>query len=206
MANFGRFHILESVEKKFSDGVKPKPRRHHFLSEFYLNGFARDGMLWLYDREKKEFRRQPPNKTAVEKDYCTVLNKDGEMDFGIEEFLSQIESRAKPVIAKLEARENITPDERFNLACFVSLLMCRTPKFEREIKEISDATHKLVVKEMIPTVEERRRLVEAGHRQLVCSQRRHERRLPAGLRVFGHVEKSPHAICPDGEVGVQLHD
>lgn len=110
-------------------------------------------MLWLYDRERKEFRHQPPNKTAVEKDYYTVLNKDGEKDFGIEEFLSQIESRAKPVIAKLEARENITPDERFNLACFVSLLMCRTPKFEREIEEISDATHKLVAKEMIPTVE-----------------------------------------------------
>ena len=110
-------------------------------------------MLWLYDREKKEFRRQPPKNTAVEKDYYAFENKDGEKDFSIEEYLSKIESQARNTIVKLEAKDAITPDERLYLGHFIALLMVRTPKFDREANQIADAAAKHLVKHSVPTVE-----------------------------------------------------
>ena len=109
-------------------------------------------MLWLYDRERKEFGRQPPNKTAVEKDYYTFLNEKGEKDCSVEEYFSKIESKAKETIAKLEARDSISPEERLNLAHFIAFLMVRSPKFDRVVNEIADAAAKHVVKHAIPTV------------------------------------------------------
>lgn len=110
-------------------------------------------MLWLYDRERKEFRRQSPKNTAVEKDYYTFENENGEKDFSIEEYLSKIESKAKDSIVKLERREIISPEERLYLAHFIALLMVRTPKFDREANQMADAAAKHIVKHAIPTVE-----------------------------------------------------
>ena len=129
------------------------PKRHHFLPEFYLNGFTRDGLLFLYDREKNEYRRQAPRNTAVIGHYYATENDGGEKDYGIEEFLSQIEGKAKPVIIKLEAGDTISHQERLDLACFIASLLTRTPKFERETEYIADTVHKIIAKEMIPTVE-----------------------------------------------------
>jgi Protein of unknown function (DUF4238) len=137
-----------------------KPRRHHFLSEFYLNGFTRDGMLWLYDRERKEFRHQPPKNTAVEKDYYAFENEDGEKDFSIEEYLSKIESRARNTIVKLEAKDSITPDERLYLGHFIALLMVRTPKFDRESNQMADAAAKHLIQHSVPTVEAAAQLLQ----------------------------------------------
>jgi hypothetical protein len=130
-----------------------KPKRHHFLPEFYLNGFTRDGLLWVFDREKSEYRRQPPKNTAVIGHFYAFLNIEGEMDYGLETFFSQIEGNAKQVIEKLEAQERIEPEERVHLAMFIALLFNRVPKFEREIEEITDAAGKALMKEMFPTIE-----------------------------------------------------
>jgi hypothetical protein len=67
------------------------PKRHHFLPEFYLNGFARDGLLWLYDRGRKQYRRQTPHNTAIIGHYYTFENEKGEKDYSVENgaFLNQ---------------------------------------------------------------------------------------------------------------------
>lgn len=110
-------------------------------------------MLWLYDRERKEFRSQSPKNTAVEKDYYAFQNENGEKDFSIEEYFSRTESKAKCTIVKLERREIISPEERLYLAHFIALLMVRTPKFDREANQMADAAAKHIVKHTIPTVE-----------------------------------------------------
>jgi hypothetical protein len=130
-----------------------KPKRHHFLPEFYLNGFTGGNVVWVYDREKNEYRPQGPHNTAVIGHYNTVLGTDGKAYLGFEKLLSQAESDAKPVIDKLGIGEMITPEERHNLALFVVLLLTRTPKFEREMEQVADCTAKLLMKRMFPTVE-----------------------------------------------------
>ena len=129
------------------------PKRHHYLPEFYLGGFTRDNYFWLYDREKKEYRKQSPHNTAVIGHYYVFENAKGEKDYSVEKYLSIIEGKAKVVIKKLETRASITPEERLNLAHFVALLMVRTPKFEEEVRQIVDSTTKHLVKHMIPSEE-----------------------------------------------------
>lgn len=130
-----------------------KPKRHHVLPECYLDGFTREGILWLFDRSTNEFRPQTPKNTAVMGHYYAILNEHGEKDYGIEGLLSEFEGLGAPVIRKLEQGDAIGPEERVNLAYFVTFLFNRVPRFEREIDEVADATAKAMLKKTFPTLE-----------------------------------------------------
>jgi hypothetical protein len=56
------------------------PKRHHFLPQFYLEGFARDGLVALFDREKNEIRLQQPLNTAVIGHFYTLKDGKGAID------------------------------------------------------------------------------------------------------------------------------
>ena len=129
------------------------PKRHHFLPKSYLDGFARDGFVWLYDRVKNEYRCQQPLNTAVIGNYYVFENKDGQKDYSLENFFSKIEGSAKSTIGKLEGRGEISPEERLYLANFIALLSVRSPKFDRQMNEVADASAKHIVKYAIPNVD-----------------------------------------------------
>lgn len=74
------------------------PKRQHFLPRFYLDGFAREGLVAVYDREKNEVRLQQPVNTAVVGHFYTMEDEQGRKRFEIEQLLSEYEGKAKPVI------------------------------------------------------------------------------------------------------------
>lgn len=137
-----------------------KPKRHHFLPKSYLDGFGRDGLVWLYDREKKEYRCQQPLNTAVIGNFYVFENRDGEKDYSLESFFSKIEGSAKSTTLKLEAGGAISPEERLYLANFIALLMVRSPKFDRLTNEVADSALKHVIKHAVPTVEAADKMVQ----------------------------------------------
>jgi hypothetical protein len=110
-------------------------------------------MLWLYDRKVEAYRKQLPRNTAVIGHYYSTETEDGKKDHSVESYLAKIEGEAKPIIDKLDKGLDISIEERVSLSYFLALLLSRTPKHAREIEEIGDAMHKIVAKEMIPTVE-----------------------------------------------------
>ena len=116
------------------------PKRHHYLPQFYLGRFCRDDKLWVFDRDKKEYRQQTPNNTAVKTHYYSVEEKDGEKRTEIEAMLSYIENHAKQVIDKLHAREVLTDDEKQILSIFLAFMMNRVPDFEKSVNEIEKHT------------------------------------------------------------------
>jgi len=120
------------------------PKRHHYLPQFYLGGFCREDKLWVFDREKKEFRQQTPKNTAVKTHYYSVEEKDGGMRTEIETMLSYIESYAKQVIDKLLLREVITEDEKQTLSIFIAFMMNRVPDFEKSVNTIEKHTIQLM--------------------------------------------------------------
>jgi len=74
-------------------------RRHHYLPQFYLRRFTdEEGLVSLFDRETKEFRRQPPVNTALRKHFYTVTDADGLKSDGIEQMFSGLDSNARDVI------------------------------------------------------------------------------------------------------------
>lgn len=110
------------------------PKRQHFLPRFYLNGFAENGRLAVFDREANEIRVQTPENTGVIGHFYTLEGADGRKRFELEQFLSEYETKASPIVRKLAARQEITPDERADLAMFVALAAFRTPDIVDSLK------------------------------------------------------------------------
>lgn len=120
------------------------PKRHHYLPEFYLKGFSRNKILFVYDRELNEYREQTPKDTAVISHYYTLKDDEGKKNLEIETFLSQLEGDTKPIIEKLEIGETISEEEKNVLSIFVSFLMNRVPDFEKSENDL----HKKLIQMM----------------------------------------------------------
>src|SRR4051794_33537687 len=119
-----------------------RPKRHHYLPQFYLDGFTRGGLLWLFDRKKNEFRKQTPINTAVESGFYTIRTMDGSNSDAVEETLAMIEGAVKPAIDRLDAGAPISDEDRGWTATFIATLFLRTPGFRRN----HDAAHESMMK------------------------------------------------------------
>ncbi len=131
-------------------------KRHHYLPQFYLRGFtADDGLLTLFDRETKEFRRQQPVNTALQKDFYTVTDKAGVKTDEVERIISHLESNAKDVIYRLERRVTgwKVGEERANFALFLALFRTRTPVFDQEQLAFTEQFYRSVTRANHPSPE-----------------------------------------------------
>jgi hypothetical protein len=67
--------------------VVPKlsgPKKQHVVPRFYLDGFCRDGLLSVYDRQKNEFRIQTPHNTGAITHYYTFTDAEGRRRYDLE--------------------------------------------------------------------------------------------------------------------------
>jgi len=110
------------------------PKRHHYLPKFYLEGFSKDGLVAVYDREKNEVRLQQPKDTAVIGHFYTMEDAEGRRRFEVEALLSEYEGKASLIIRKLASTETINADERTDLAIFIALAAMRTPDIVESLK------------------------------------------------------------------------
>jgi hypothetical protein len=140
------------------------PKKHHYVPEFYLKGFCRNGKLWVYDRERATYDQLPPEALGIKKNFYSFTDENGQRDVSAEKELSRVENAAAPVIRKLEAKQRITIKERCDLALFVSLMRYRVPDFRQEHEEWHDTVLKAIHKERFPSVEAvKAELVRQGH-------------------------------------------
>lgn len=110
------------------------PKRQHFLPQFYLEGFTKDGVVAVFDRELNEVRVQQPINTGVIGHFYTLEDSEGRKRFELEALLSEYEGKASPVIRALVAKGEITAEQRIDLAIFVALAAFRTPDIIDSIK------------------------------------------------------------------------
>jgi hypothetical protein len=115
----------------------PRPKRHHYLSQFYLEGFAdAAGVISLYDRSKREYRRQRAVNTAVETGFYTVSDVDGNKLDDVEKLLAAIEGEAKPAITALTTPTAlISDDQHIAIAHFTAAAFLRSPGRRRSYNE-----------------------------------------------------------------------
>jgi hypothetical protein len=111
------------------------PRRHHFVTKAYLDGFLMPGEkhLFCYGRKKPEPFPAATEKLANRHDYYSFKRPDGTLDYSLETQIgSEIESPGMPVIQKLAGgKVNISHAERTALARLIALQNVRVP-FERD--------------------------------------------------------------------------
>ncbi len=104
-------------------------RRHHFVSECLLAGFTESGsaddVLWVHDLQRRHIRRQRPKEVAHERDWNLVAIS-GEHPQMVEDAYSDLESRAAPVIRRIEAQHELPSGEQLrDLLGFVAHLVTR---------------------------------------------------------------------------------
>ena len=125
------------------------PKRQHFLPQFYLEGFTRDGLAVVFDRHEDEIRLQQPLNTAVIGHFYTMLDAEGRKRFEVEEMLCEFEGKAKIGIDKLIAgADELNEEERSDLAIFLSLAANRTPDMVNSLQHINGEMVKQMAKMM----------------------------------------------------------
>jgi len=129
------------------------PKRQHFLPKFYLEGFANDGTVAVFDRELNEIRVQQPVNTCVIGHFYTIEDASGNKRFELEQLLSEYEGKASLVIKKLDAMEEINVDERTDFAIFVALAVCRTPDIVDSLKAFNSSSIKYMSKQIFADVD-----------------------------------------------------
>ena len=136
--------------------MQRRSRRHHYLPQFYLQRFtSEDGLLCLFDRETKTFRRQQPLNTAIRNEFYTVRDKEGSKSDAIERMLSELESEACMVFTKLDKGQKAWRDEqeRVSFAVFLGYLYTRTPAFDQAQTQFAEHIYRAWMKANHPTVE-----------------------------------------------------
>ena len=131
-------------------------KRHHYLPQFYLKNFTcEDGLLCLFDRETKTFRRQQPLNTALEKDFYAVTDKQGVKTDRIEQLISGLESGARDIIHRLDNRIPGWKDheERAAFALFLALFRTRTPAFDKEQTALAEHLYRAMNRANHPSPE-----------------------------------------------------
>lgn len=104
--------------------------QQHYVPQMILRRFAgEDGMLDVVERTTGKSWRCGPGRVACERHYNAVRDLDGQLDTqSVEKRLADVESRAEPAIAKLLGGADLSRDERWDLALFITTQDFRSPR------------------------------------------------------------------------------
>ncbi len=128
------------------------PKKHHYIPQFYLKGFSMDKKhLFVLDKladKSKNIRYQTTESIAFQNNLYTFQAKGKKKDT-LEAAFAQMEGIAAEVIRRIENKEELTSQERNDLALFISFLWIRVPnskkEFERSTKELYEKTARMSI-------------------------------------------------------------
>lgn len=124
------------------------PKRHHYLPQFYIEGFCRENSLWIFDRKLNEYRPQTPINTALQSHYYTFKDLEGNLNTDIEKMFSSIEGKTKPIIDKIDEGEKLSEEDKKILSTFIGCIKGRVPDYEKEVNEFNGEFIKKICKWM----------------------------------------------------------
>lgn len=108
-----------------------RARAHHYLPQFYLNGFTSSelvdkGYLWVYEKNKPVRKSKPVNE-AHERDLYAYKGNDGNVH-DIEQALSAIESALAPLFTGIsQGHHQFHPNDWKSLTLFIAMMWVRGP-------------------------------------------------------------------------------
>lgn len=134
------------------------PKRHHFVPESYLNGFAEEdtGFLHVYSKSSCLWRRQKPKQVMVRNKYYRQEWAPEGVDKNILEKTlgSTVEPKGLTSLQKLtSAAETLDDDDTANILAYVQLQRIRVPRQAERAKSLARTALTI---EMMKTPEGRR--------------------------------------------------
>lgn len=145
-------HWSESIVAKQQNAQRPKA--HHKIPRFYLDGFRIEGSgtgkkarILVYRRGEQAPRAVSPRATAFETDFYSIVAPDGTRDPAMEHWLAdEVDGPASAAWPKLiDPEGSLDPEERANVALFAALLFSRTSAtrdlLTRAMNDLADSIH-----------------------------------------------------------------
>jgi hypothetical protein len=105
----------------------PKVDHSHITPRGYLNNWAVEGMIGVHMREAAGVRRLPVSNVGVRKAFYRRTRPDGSRIDDIEWSLSQMESKALPLIASIESEWPLSDERKVGVASFAAAQLVRVP-------------------------------------------------------------------------------
>ncbi len=119
--------------------AKNKSVRHHFIPQFYLQGFIdshNDPFLWVYRKDNEDIIKSSVKDTAVHRHYYSFTTKSGERDSQtFEKFFSDIEAHTSTILRKIIKKQDLDNGERSQFATFLALTLTRVPNYRENMIE-----------------------------------------------------------------------
>jgi hypothetical protein len=103
-------------------------KRQHTITKSYLRRFLSSdagNMLCQYDKQNQSVCRVKCEDATVGKYVYSFQNRDGSWNHQGEQFLSQIESAAGPLLSKLELGQPLSDYERYQIGLFIAAMVRR---------------------------------------------------------------------------------
>jgi hypothetical protein len=108
---------MDEFERIAAESQLHGPKRHHYVSKFYLDGFTDyEGLLQVFDRQTGEIRPQKPTDTTVIGHFYTFIDEDDRRRFELEKLFGIIETAAGSALKTIDKGGHPTQKEREYLA------------------------------------------------------------------------------------------
>ncbi len=118
-----------------------KSKKHHFVPQFILRKFLKDGLIFAFNKKKGKIFSSPHTEDIFQENHLySVISNDCDKDPQIETDFSKLESDWAPVFKELEILLNKGSQLPLDYLKFIQnymyLHICRNPKFKSKL--ISD--------------------------------------------------------------------
>ena len=136
------------------------PAKQHYVSKFYLKGFAENGRLAVYDRTNGAVCPLPPKKAAALEHFYTFIDDSDRQRFELEALFGIVESRAGSVLKSAVSKLPLSGEDREYLALFVAMHAIRTPAALAESRYVREKAERARLKLTVPDEEAAYKLVK----------------------------------------------
>ena len=137
------------------------PRRHHYVSQFYLRGFSdpalQDEQIHVIDKEERRHFVTTSNNIALQSDFNRINIQGHAMD-EIESHLAQIEGQAATVLKDVAQNATLPQNRDMDvLVVFIGILAVNNPQIRDSLISIDQE----IARQMMQSVVESRETYES---------------------------------------------
>ncbi len=135
------------------------PEKQHTVPQFYLKFFSDENkMVWVFDKQKNEIRKQPVKDTTILRDFYTLETKTGDKDYKIEKdlFSNGIEQEFAPVLKRITESKKIITEDKAIISRFVIFQFGRTEKFNEDYRKVFKQKYEAEITKKFKTTLDRR--------------------------------------------------
>ena len=133
------------------DTKVPRPRKQHYVTKAYLEGFLMPSKhhLVCYGRGGRLFKRSTED-LACQRNYYAVKKDDGNWDDTVEKLIdSSVESPGLPVIQKISSGDTkLSWQDRERLSLLIAFQEMRTPSARERVRTLSKLLNERVFHEI----------------------------------------------------------